>query len=99
MVDMHGREPALVFMRVPEGELLTAVRGAECVVNVEDLPLLRLHGAAELIDQTTIEEVLRAKYRKAERNRGQKWMNPKRKKGVKSVRTTSGGTPGSGKRK
>ena len=49
--------------------------------------------------KTTTEEVLRAKYRKAERNQGQKWMNPKRKKGVKSVRTTSGGTPGSGKRK
>jgi hypothetical protein len=41
MVDMHGRKPALVFVRVPEGELLTAVRGAERVVNVEDLLLPR----------------------------------------------------------
>jgi hypothetical protein len=49
--------------------------------------------------KTTPEEVLRARYRKAERKQGQKWMNPKRKKGVKSVRTISRGAPGSGKRK
>jgi hypothetical protein len=51
MVDVHGREPALVLVRVPEGELLTAVRGAECVVNVEDLLLPRLYPSTELIDK------------------------------------------------
>ena len=51
MVDVHGRKAAFILVRVPEGELLTAVRGAECVIDVEYLLLLRLHGAAELIDK------------------------------------------------
>jgi len=41
----------IVFVRVPEGELMTAVRGAECFIDVEDLLFLWLHGAAELIDK------------------------------------------------
>src|SRR5215467_7839883 len=51
MVDVHGRKASFVFVRIPEGELLTAVSRAKCVIDVEDLLLPRLHGAAELIDK------------------------------------------------
>src|SRR5512145_1228456 len=55
VIDMHRRKAALVLMRVPKGQLLAAVRGAESVVDVDDLLLARLHGHAELIDQRAAE--------------------------------------------
>ena len=48
---MKNCQGQIVFVRVPEGELMTAVRGAECFIDVEDLLFLRIHGAAELIDK------------------------------------------------
>ena len=51
VIDVHRCEAALVVMGVPERELLTAVRGTEGVVDVENLQLAGLHGRAELIDQ------------------------------------------------
>jgi hypothetical protein len=48
-------KPALVLMRVPERQLLAAVRGAEGVVDVDDLLPARLHGDAELVDQRAAE--------------------------------------------
>jgi len=35
---VHRRKAALVMMRVPERQLLTAVRGVERVINVENCP-------------------------------------------------------------
>ena len=52
VIDVHRREAALVVMRAPERQLLTAVRRAERVVDVEDLLLARLHRRAGLIDQS-----------------------------------------------
>ena len=52
VIDVHRREAALVVMRVPERKLLTAMRRAERVVDVEDLPLARLHCRAGLVDQS-----------------------------------------------
>jgi hypothetical protein len=40
------------MMRVPERQLLAAVRRAERVVDVEDLHPVRLHGRAELIEES-----------------------------------------------
>jgi hypothetical protein len=37
VINMHRREATLVVMRVPERKLLTAMRRAERVVDVEDL--------------------------------------------------------------
>jgi hypothetical protein len=51
MIHMHRGKAALVLARIPERQLLAAMRRAECVVDVEDLLFPRLHGAAELIDQ------------------------------------------------
>src|SRR5262249_27731665 len=51
MIDMHGGKAALVLACVPERKLLATMRRAECVIDVEDLYFLRLHGGAELIDQ------------------------------------------------
>jgi hypothetical protein len=36
---VHRRKAALVMMRVPERELLAAMRGIERVVNVEDVAI------------------------------------------------------------
>ena len=52
VIDVHRREAALVVMRVPERKLLTAMRRAERVVDIEDLLLARLHRRAGLIDQS-----------------------------------------------
>src|SRR5207245_5820324 len=43
VIDVHRCEAALVVMRIPERKLLTAMRRAERVVDVEDLLLVRLH--------------------------------------------------------
>src|SRR5215510_2501487 len=51
MIDMHGGKAALVLVCIPERKLLTTMRRAECVVDVEDLLFPRFHGAAELIDK------------------------------------------------
>jgi hypothetical protein len=52
VIDVHRREAALVVMRVPERKLLTSMRRAERVVDVEDLLLARLHCRAGLINQS-----------------------------------------------
>jgi hypothetical protein len=39
VIDVHGREAALVVIRVPERKLRTAMRRAERIVDVEDLLL------------------------------------------------------------
>jgi hypothetical protein len=46
---------ALVVMRVPERQLLAAMRRAERIVDVENLHPARLHGLAELIKQSHTE--------------------------------------------
>jgi len=51
MIDVHRRKAALVMMRVPERQLLAAMRRAEGVINVEDFRLPRPNGRAELIDK------------------------------------------------
>ena len=51
VIDMHRREAALVVMRVPERKLLTAMRRAERVVDVENRLLARPHRRAGLVDQ------------------------------------------------
>src|SRR5580700_10677795 len=51
MVDVHRREAALVVMGIPERKLLTAMRRAEGVVDVEDLKPAGLHGGAKLVDE------------------------------------------------
>jgi hypothetical protein len=48
---MHRREAALVVMSVPKRKLLSAMRRAECVVEVEDLLLARPCRAG-LIDES-----------------------------------------------
>ena len=55
VIDVHRREAALVVMRVPECQLLAAMGRAEHVVDVESLQLARLHGRAELIEQSRTE--------------------------------------------
>src|SRR5512145_1982374 len=55
VIDMHGGEAALVLVRIPERELLAAVRRTERIVDVDDLLPARLHGYAELIDQRAAE--------------------------------------------
>ena len=52
VIDVHRREAALVVMRVPERKLLTAMRRAERVVDVEDLLLARLHRRSGLVNQS-----------------------------------------------
>ena len=52
MIDVHRRKTALVVMRVPERELLGAMRCAEGIVDIKDLQLARLHRGAELIEQS-----------------------------------------------
>ena len=52
MIDVHRRKTALVVMRVPERELLGAMRRAEGIVDIKDLQLARLHRRAELIEQS-----------------------------------------------
>ena len=51
VIDVHRRKAALVVMRVPERKLLTAMRRAERVVDVEHRLLARLHCRAGLVDQ------------------------------------------------
>src|SRR5580658_331572 len=48
---VHRREAALVVMGIPERKLLTAMRRAERVVDVEDLKPAGLHGGAKLVDE------------------------------------------------
>src|SRR5271156_4957184 len=55
VLDVHRRKAALVVMCVPERELLTAMRRAERVVDVEDLVFARLHRRAGLIDESCSE--------------------------------------------
>ena len=55
VIDVHRRKAALVVMRVPERKLLAAMRRAERVVDVEDLQPARLHGRAELVEQSRSE--------------------------------------------
>jgi len=52
VIDVHRRKAALVVMRVPERQLLAAMGRTEGVVDIEDLHLARLHGGAELIEQS-----------------------------------------------
>ena len=52
MIDVHRRKAALIVMRVPERKLLAAMRDAERVVDVEDLKPARLHGGAELVNES-----------------------------------------------
>jgi hypothetical protein len=59
VIDVHGREAALVVIRVPERKLLTAMRRTEGVVDVEDLLLAQLHCRAGLIDESCGERRLR----------------------------------------
>ena len=51
VIDMHGRKATLVVMRVPERKLLTAMRRAERVVDVENRLFARPHRRAGLVDQ------------------------------------------------
>src|ERR1700681_5093481 len=55
VIDVHRRKAALVVVRVPERELLAAMRRAERVVDVENLLLARLNGRAELIEESRSE--------------------------------------------
>src|SRR5215510_1213087 len=55
MINVHRREAALVVMRVPERQLLAAMRRTERVVDVEDLNPARLHRRAELIEDSHAE--------------------------------------------
>ena len=52
MIDVHRREAALVVMAVPERKLLSAMRRAECIVDVEDLKRARPHSGAELVNES-----------------------------------------------
>jgi hypothetical protein len=52
VIDVHRRKAALVVMRVPERELLGAMRRAEGIVDIKDLQLARLHRRAEPIEQS-----------------------------------------------
>ena len=51
VIDVHRRKATLVVMRVPERKLLTAMRRAERVVDVENRLLARPHRRAGLVDQ------------------------------------------------
>jgi hypothetical protein len=51
-MDVHRGKATLVVMRVPERKLLAAMRRTERVVDVEDLKPARLHGRAELVEQS-----------------------------------------------
>jgi hypothetical protein len=51
VINVHRREAALVVMGVPERKLLSAMRRAECIVDVEDLEHARPHGGAELVNE------------------------------------------------
>src|SRR5262249_3077101 len=62
VIDVHRREAALVVMRVPERKLLTSMRRAERVVDVEDLLLARLHCRAGLINPSRGASVLRGAF-------------------------------------
>jgi hypothetical protein len=55
VIDVHRRKAAFVVMRVPERELLGAMRRAEGIVDIKDLQLARLHRRAELIEQSRSE--------------------------------------------
>ena len=55
MIDVHRRKAALVMMRVPERQLLAAMRSAERVVDVENLHPARLHSRTELIEESHTE--------------------------------------------
>src|SRR5262245_18561340 len=48
VIDVHRRKAALVMMRIPERQLLTAVGSAERVINIEDLPSVGSDAGAEL---------------------------------------------------
>src|ERR1700722_15703838 len=52
MIDVHRREAALVVMGIPERKLLTAMRRAERVVDVEDFLLAGPYCRAGLIDKS-----------------------------------------------
>ena len=52
VIDVHRCKAALVVMRIPECKLLDAMCRTEGVVDIEDLQLARLHGGAELIEQS-----------------------------------------------
>jgi hypothetical protein len=52
VIDVHRREAALVVMRGPERELLTTMRRAKRIVDVEDFVFARLHRRAGLIDES-----------------------------------------------
>jgi hypothetical protein len=52
VIDVHRREAALVVMGVPERKLLSAMRRAECIVDIEDLLLTRPYRRAGLIDKS-----------------------------------------------
>ena len=52
VINVHRREAALVVMRVPERQLLTAMRYTERTVDVEDLLPARLHCRAGLINES-----------------------------------------------
>src|SRR5262249_56401386 len=45
------RKATLVLAGIPEGKLLAAMRGAECIIDVEDFSLPWLNRRAELIDK------------------------------------------------
>src|SRR6516225_1124399 len=55
VIDMHRCKAALVVMGVPERQLLGAMGGTECVVDVENLPRTRFDRRAELIDKSRSE--------------------------------------------
>jgi hypothetical protein len=55
VIDVHRRKAALVVMRVPERQLLAAMRRTEGIVDIEDLQPARLHRGAELIEQSRSE--------------------------------------------
>jgi hypothetical protein len=51
MIDVHGREAALVVVRIPERQLLAAVGCVERIVEVEDIAVGRRYLRGELINQ------------------------------------------------
>jgi hypothetical protein len=52
MIDVHRCKAALVVMCVPERKLLGAMGRTERIVDVEDLKPARLHGGAELVNES-----------------------------------------------
>jgi hypothetical protein len=85
VIDVHGREAALVVIRVPERKLLTAMRRAERVVDVEDLLLARLHCRAGLIDESCGEPPPRSCSAHSGRWTGSRRMNDRTSASVASV--------------